>query len=98
VPSEVPINNFWSVVIYDALSRSELQNGQPFPSVSQYGQPAVNADGSVDIFFGPETPQGQERNWIPTIPGRGWFPIFRFYGPLEPFFDRSWKLNDVEKL
>jgi hypothetical protein len=98
VPSEVPINNFWSVVIYDALSRSELQNGQPLPSVSQYGQPAVNADGSVDIFFGPEMPQGQERNWIRTVPGRGWFPIFRLYGPLEPFFDKSWKLNDVEKL
>ena len=98
VPAEVPINNFWSVVIYDALSRSELQNGQPWPSVSQYGEPKVNADGSVDIFFGPEMPQGQERNWIRTVPGRGWFPIFRFYGPLEPFFDKSWKLNDVEKL
>ena len=98
VPSEVPINNFWSVVVYDALSRSELQNGQPLPSVSQYGEPAVNADGSVDIFFGPDMPQGQERNWIPTVPGRGWFPIFRLYGPLEPFFDKSWKLNDVEKL
>jgi hypothetical protein len=98
VPAEVPINNFWSVVIYDALSRSELQNGQPLPSVSQYGEPTVNTDGSVDIFFGPEMPQGQERNWIRTVPGRGWFPIFRFYGPLEPFFDKSWKLNDVEEL
>ena len=97
-PAEVPINNVWSVVIYDALGRSELQNGQPLPSVSQYGEPKVNADGSVAIFFGPEMPQGQERNWIRTVPGRGWFPIFRFYGPLEPFFDKSWKLDDVEKL
>jgi hypothetical protein len=98
VPAEVPINNFWSVVVYDALSRSELQNGQPLPSVSQYGEPKVNTDGSVDILFGPEMPQGQERNWIRTVPGRRWFPIFRLYGPLEPFFDKSWKLNDVEKL
>ena len=43
-------------------------------------------------------PQGQEKNWIRTVPGRGWFPIFRFYGPLEPFCDKTWKLNDVEKL
>ena len=31
VPPDIPIKNFWSVVVYDALSRSELQNGQPFP-------------------------------------------------------------------
>ena len=98
VPSTVPINNFWSVVVYDSLSRSELQNGQEFPSVSQYGDPTVSADGSVDIYFSPEMPQGQEKNWIRTVPGRGWFPIFRFYGPLEPFFDKTWKLNDIEKL
>ena len=49
VPPDIPIENFWSVVVYDALSRSELQNGQPFPSVSGYTDPAINADGSVDI-------------------------------------------------
>jgi hypothetical protein len=94
----VPINNFWSVVVYDSLSRSELQNSQKFPSVSLYGKPNTNADGSVDIYFGPKMPAGQEKNWIETVPGRGWFPIFRFYGPLEAFYDRSWKLNDIEKV
>ncbi|HKE86355.1 MAG TPA: DUF1254 domain-containing protein [Vicinamibacterales bacterium] len=95
---KVPINNFWSTVVYDSLSRSELQSGQPFPSISQYTGPLVNSDGSVDIHFSPEMPKGQEKNWIRTVPGRGWFPIFRFYGPLEPFFDKTWKLNDIEKL
>ena len=98
VPAKVPINNFWSVLVYDALSRSELQNGQPFPSVSQYTDPKTNADGSVDIYFGPKMPAGQEKNWIQTVPGKGWFPIFRFYGPLDPFFDKTWKLPDIEKL
>lgn len=42
-------------------------------------------------------PEGQEKNWIETLPGRGWFPIFRFYSPTEPFFDKSWKLPDIEK-
>ena len=81
-----------------ALSRSELKNGQPFPSVSKYSDPKVNADGSVDVYFGPEMPTGQEKNWIKTVPGKGWFPIFRFYGPLEPLFDKTWMLNDIEKV
>jgi hypothetical protein len=98
IPPKVPINNFWSVLVYDSLSRSELQNSQPFPSVSMYSNPEVNEDGSVDVYFGPKTPAGKEKNWIETVRGKGWFPIFRFYGPLEPFYDQSWKLNDVEKV
>ena len=95
IPANVPAKDFWSVLVYDALSRSELKNGQKFPSVSKYTDPKVNADGSVDVYFGPEMPAGQEKNWIETVSGKGWFPIFRFYGPLEPLFDKSWKLNDV---
>src|SRR5262245_56442791 len=98
VPAKIPIANFWSVVVYDALSRSELQNSQPLPSVSQYSQPKVNDDGTIDIYFGPEMPKGQEKNWIQTLPDRGWFPIFRFYSPLDPYFDKTWKLNDIEKV
>jgi hypothetical protein len=98
VPSSVPINNFWSVLAYDALSRSELQNDQKFPAVSMYGHPATNADGTTDVYFGQAMPAGQDKNWIQTVPGRGWFPIFRFYGPLEPFFDRTWQLPDIDKL
>ena len=94
VPPDIPIKNFWSVVVYDALSRSELQNGQPLPSVSQYSDPAVNNDGSVDIAFGPQMPTGTE-NWIATVPGRGWFPIFRFYSPTDAYFDKTWKLQDI---
>ena len=77
---QIPAKNFWSVVVYDALSRSELQNGQALPSVSVYSEPKVNEDGSVDIFFGPDEPKSKG-NWIETVPGKGWFPIFRFYGP-----------------
>ena len=56
------------MVVYDTLSRSELQNGQPFPSVSGYTDPAINADGSVDIAFGPQQP-ADTHNWIATLPG-----------------------------
>ena len=34
------------------------------------------------IYFGPKAPAGKEKNWIPT----------------EPYFERSWKLQDIEKV
>ncbi len=95
VPANPPVKDFWSVTVYDALSRSMLQNGQKFPVVSQYTKPARNADGSIDVYFGPKSPTGKERNWIRTLPDRGWFPIVRFYGPLQPFFDQTWKPEDI---
>lgn len=98
VPANVPAKLFWSVVVYDALSRSELQNGEPFPSRSLYTGPNTNADGSVDLFFGPNVPAGEEKNWIKTVAGRGFFPIFRFYSPEKALYDQTWKLPDVEKV
>jgi hypothetical protein len=56
-----------------------------------------NADGSVDIYCGPQAPVGFEQNWIPTVPGKNWFAYFRFYQPTEGFFDRSWPLPDFEQ-
>ncbi len=90
----IPAKNFWSVVVYDALSRSELQNGQPFPAVSSYSKPVVNSDGSIDIAFGPDEPKAKG-NWIKTVPGRGFFAMFRLYSPTESFFDETWQLEDV---
>ena len=57
----------------------------------------VNADGSVDLFFGPKPPKSGEDNWVQTISGRPWFLYFRFYGPLEAYFDKSWKMDDIVK-
>ena len=93
----IPAKNFWSVVVYDSLSRSQLQGAQKFPSINSYGKPIVNADGSIDILFGPEAPGGKA-NWIQTVSGKGWFPMFRFYSPTEAYFDKSWQLNDVEPM
>ncbi|MBK5049377.1 DUF1254 domain-containing protein [Paraburkholderia domus] len=98
LPPGIPVKNFWSVVVYDAQSRSMLQNGEKFPSISQYTTPVINADGSVDIYFGPAAPKDQHVNWIKTVPGKGWFPIIRFYGPLQAFFDKTWKPDDIVPL
>jgi hypothetical protein len=96
IPAQVPVKNFWSVVAYDADSRSILRNSQPFPTVSAYTGPQSNSDGSIDVYFGPKTPPRKEKNWIQTTPGKGWFTLFRFYGPLEPFFDKTWKPDDIQ--
>ena len=92
---KIPANNFWSVVVYDALSRSELQNGQPFPSISSYTKPTINGDGSIDIIFGPQEPK-QKGKPDPDRSRQGLVPIFRFYGPAGVrTFDKTWKLEDI---
>ena len=99
IPKDVPAKDFWSIVVYDPQTRSELQTDQPFPSRnSRRDQMAVNEDGSVDIYFGPKPPSGKESNWIQTVPGKGWFLCLRLYGPLKPWFDKSWRPGEIEKL
>ena len=71
VPAGVTVNNFWSVVVYDAISRSELQNGNLLPSISSYASRSVNGMADpVDIVFGPNAPN-EKANWIKTVPGHG---------------------------
>ncbi len=97
IPANVPAKDFWSVVIYDPQTRSELQTGQPFPSKNNKRDELItNSDGSVDLYFGPKAPAGKEKNWIQTVPGKGWFVILRLYGPLEPWFDKTWRPGDFE--
>ena len=98
IPPNIPVKNFWSVVAYDSDSRSILRSRQSFPSVSTYTGPQSNSDGSIDIYFGPEAPTGKEKNWIQTMPDKGWFTLFRFYGPLEAFFDKTWRPDDIDEV
>ncbi len=99
IPANVPAKDFWSVVIYDPQTRSELQTDQPFPSKnSKRSDLAANADGSVDLYFGPKAPEGKESNWIQTVPGKGWFTLLRLYGPLEPWFEKTWRPGEIEPI
>ncbi len=99
IPANVPAKDFWSVVVYDTQTRSELQTGQKFPSKNNKKAGIVeNEDGSVDLYFGPKAPEGKEGNWIQTVAGKGWFAIIRLYGPLEPWFDNEWQPGEIELL
>lgn len=99
VPANVPAKDFWSVVLYDPQTRSELQSLQPYPSKNnRRDRLAVNADGSVDLYFGPSAPAGKEANWIASVPGKGWFAIFRLYGPLDPWFNKTWRPGEIEEV
>jgi hypothetical protein len=97
IPANAPAKDFWSVVVYDPQTRSELQTGQPFPSKNNKRDDLiVNEDGSVDLYFGPKAPAGKEKNWVETVPGKNWFCLFRLYGPLDPWFEKTWKPGDFE--
>jgi hypothetical protein len=99
VPPAPPAKQFWSVTLYDVDTRCIVQNKEQIADRSSRHPDLVkNADGSVDLYFAPAAPQGFEKNWIPTVPGKAWFTWFRLYGPLEAYFDRTWPLPDIEKV
>ena len=97
LPPDVPAKDFWSFTLYDNQTRAMLQTDQRFPGLdnNQAGL-QKNSDGSYDLYFGPTAPAGKEANWIQTVPGKGWNTILRLYGPLESFFDHSWRPGDPE--
>lgn len=96
LPADPPAKNFWSIDVYDTQTRSLLQTDDPYPSVmSLTGDVVANDDGSTTIWFGPVAPEGRETNWIQTVPGKSWFTMLRLYGPLEPWFARTWRPGEL---
>ena len=100
VDPDPPAKNFWAVDVYDTQTRSLIQVPSTiWPAVaSNSGTLNANPDGSYDLYFGPTAPAGKESNWVQTIPGKSWFQLFRLYGPLQPWFDQTWKLNEFEPI
>jgi len=98
VPLPVPGKLFWSVTVYDVDSRSQIQTAQKKAALRSMFELKDATGSSADLYFGPTAPAGQEKRWIQTLPGKGWFTYFRIYGPEGPAFDGSWKPGDFERI
>jgi len=99
VPANPPAKQFWSITVYDTVTRSFLQNETKVVEAGSRTKGLVtNSDGTVDLYFGPKAPAGKEANWVQTVPGKGWFAFFRFYGPMEGYLNGTWTLPDIEKV
>jgi hypothetical protein len=98
VPPNVPVEQYWSVTAYDRETHALIRNMPRASRSSQIPELQKNPDGSIDVYFGPKAPTGKESNWVPTDPVRQFELMARFYGPKKEFFDRIWKLSDVEKI
>ena len=95
IPPDAPAKNFWAIDIYDTQTRSLLQSA-PYPALSSLSADLQSEeDGSYVLWFSPTAPEGKESNWIPTLPGKSWWPLLRLYGPLEPWFDMTWRLPEI---
>ena len=99
IPGPVPAKLFWSVTVYGSETRTIIHTDQGSGALrTMFENPQPNKDGSFDIFFGPDQPEGKENHWVRTIPGNGWFTFLRIYGPQGPIFNDTWILPDIEML
>jgi hypothetical protein len=101
LPKDIPEANFWSFAVYDNQTRSMLDTPQRYPRAGSQSFPSpaaeADADGSTTVYFAPSQPAGVKRgNWIQTDAAKGWFTILRLYGPLAPFFSKTWRPSGVE--
>ena len=90
---------FWAVTAYNVTDGSMVAAPQLMPSINGMNEVATNADGSTDLWFGPERPaDALESNWIQTVPDRNFLVTIRLYGTGVEFFDQTWKPDDVVKV
>jgi hypothetical protein len=92
------VHEFWALTVYDKETAALFRESTHLTVGSLDKGLHKNADGSVDLYIGPKAPPGQEANWLYTPAGKGWWPWFRLYGPEQVFFDKTWKLPDIERV
>lgn len=98
VPPKAPTSQYWSVTVYDRQTHALVKGLDRASRASNASELKQNADGSVDVYFGPKAPTGQESNWVPTDAKRKFELLFRVYGPEKAFFEKKWPLPDVEEV
>jgi hypothetical protein len=97
LPGPIPARHFWSFMVYDNHTRSILETDQKTGGLDGNAKGLkVDQDGTTTVYFGLEAPKGHEKNWVQTIPNKGYNVVLRIYAPEEAWFDRSWKPGDFE--
>ena len=74
IPPNVPAAAFWSLTIYDIATRSMIQNASNDAAHSSYDKLKINADGSVDLYFGPRRPRAWRATGSRRSPARASTP------------------------
>jgi len=98
IPPKIPAKRFWDITVYDNQTRSLLQTDTAYPGVTSIDKSTVqNSDGSYDVYIGPKKPDGNV-NWIQTDPSKGWNLLWRIYGPLQAWYDKTWRPSEIEQV
>jgi hypothetical protein len=58
VPASAPVHQYWSATAYDGKTHTLIRNTPRSSRSSTSPDLTVNADGSVDVYFGPMAPDG----------------------------------------
>jgi hypothetical protein len=96
VPKDAPANQFWAITVYDNDTRCMIKNETMISDINSNQELKVEEDGSTNIYIGPKSPEGYEKNWIQSNPEKGFFVYLRLYGPLEGYYDKSWKMDNIK--
>jgi len=97
VPPNAPVKLYWSATVYDGATHALIRDTRWSSRGSNTPGLQKNSNSSVDLYFGPSAPSGKESNWVPTDVNGQFEVLFRLYGPQKPFFDKTWKLPDIER-
>ena len=90
VASDVPVDGFWSITVYDAEGRLQKNEYDAYSVNNITAQ--KSGDGSVDVQFG--GCDGKIPNCLPIMPG--WNYMVRLYRPHAQILDGTWKFPEAE--
>lgn len=99
IPKDVPAGQFWSLTVYERATWAFIKNPLDRAGLDSFAMDKMkkNPDDSLDVYFGPKAPNGLESNWIPTE-GKEPYVWLRLYGPEQAFWNKTFKMPDVELL
>src|SRR5262245_66601672 len=99
LPANPPAALFWAVTAYNVTDGTMPETKQLMPSTNGYYDIPKKSDGSIEIWFGPEKPKNVvNAAFIETIPGLDFLVALRLYGAEDPFYDQTWKPDDIVKM